>query len=140
MNALKLAGFFSLIFLLQNLIAFLLGTDFYHLIGISSTQIATLNSFLTSDLADRWLLFSIISQGVFMLYVCSAINIIPRLPFLRSVITVFIFFFIILTIDLITVPFTSTIEEHYQFHFIWLTITLLQLTLTVCSAWGLKQR
>ena len=140
MNALKLSACLSFLFLLQSLATFFLGTDFYYLVGFSSEKIAMLNSPLTSDLADRWLISSFISQGIFILYVASAINIIPKLPFLRSVISAFIIFFIISTLNLISVPFTSNIEEHYQFHVIWLTMTLLQLILTICCVWGLKQR
>jgi hypothetical protein len=53
MNALKLSGGLSFLFLLQSLVAFLLGTDFYYLVGFSAEKIATLNSPLTSDLAGR---------------------------------------------------------------------------------------
>lgn len=139
MNGLKWAGLLSILFSLSNLAVFFLGTSFYHFAGISSAEVAKLNPHLTADLPERWLLFSATVQGLFALYTFSAINIVPRLPLLRSIIILFTVFSIILTIDDLILPFTSSIEERYQYWSVWIIISVLQLAITLCSIYGLKQ-
>lgn len=139
MNGFKWAGLLSMLFALFNLAIFFLGASFYHLVGISSAEVAKLNPHLTSDLPERWLLFTATVQGLFTLYAFSAANIVPRLPLLRSVVILFTLFFIITTLDYLILPFTSSIEERYQSWFVWIISTLLQLALTLCSIFGVKQ-